>query len=74
MEHRTYGAMKDLIETVTENQNRISITTDGFSTYSIIADELGFKHQRSVFHLFKDVQEKVMDELKKNEYDTLIIR
>jgi transposase-like protein len=73
MEERTKKNLQDFIETVTKGQDRISITTDGLSSYATIADDLGFIHQRCIFHLFKDVQKTVMDELKKNKYDKVTI-
>ncbi|MDR2831068.1 MAG: hypothetical protein LBB45_08610, partial [Methanobrevibacter sp.] len=67
---KTYK-LKSLIEEVTEGQPRISLTTDGLKQYKKVAEDLGLKHQRCIFHIMKDCREKVKRYLKRTKDDTI---
>jgi hypothetical protein len=41
-----------------DNQELV-YTSDGLKQYKKVAENLGLKHQRSVFHIMKDCREKV---------------
>ncbi|MDR2623016.1 MAG: hypothetical protein LBC39_00370 [Methanobrevibacter sp.] len=68
---RTTRKLKSLIEDVTDGQSIISLTSDGLKQYKKVAEDLGLKHQRCVFHLMKDCRTKVYKYLKKSKDDSV---
>ena len=54
MVSRTKKNILSLIKETTEGHEIKSITTDGFKVYESVADELNLKHQRCIFHMFKE--------------------
>ena len=61
---RTYENMKRLYEIATRGLNIISITTDHFSVYESLADEMSIVHQQCTCHHFKNINEDVYPTLK----------
>ncbi|MDR2623973.1 MAG: hypothetical protein LBC39_05325 [Methanobrevibacter sp.] len=71
MSSRTTKRLKSLIEDITDVQPRISLTSDGLKQYKKVAENLGLKHQKCVFHLMKDCREKVKRYLKRTKDNTV---
>ena len=46
------------------NKNKIAVTSDLDDKYKSIIEDLGFKHQWCLFHVFKKIQDYIRD--KKN--------
>ena len=67
MNSRTKKKIKDLIEEVTENNEIISLTSDGLRQYKSVAKDLGIIHQRCIFHMIKECKEELRDYLKKTK-------
>ena len=61
---RTYENMKRLYEIATRGLSVVSITTDHFSVYESLSDEMGIVHQQCTFHHFKAINEDVYPTLK----------
>jgi hypothetical protein len=51
----------------TRNKNIIAVTSDLDEKYKPIIEELGFKHQWCLFHVFKNINKKIQDHMRDNE-------
>ena len=52
--------IKLFLETSLENLEVKTIITDGYSAYASIIDDLGFNHQRCIFHAMKNLMDKLI--------------
>jgi len=43
------------------NKNKIAVTSDLDDKYKSIIEDLGFKHQWCLFHVFKNINKKIQD-------------
>ena len=55
---KTY--IKSFLETSLQNINVKTIITDGYRAYASIIDDLGFNHQRCIFHAMKNLMDKLI--------------
>jgi transposase-like protein len=68
-ENMKKDTVEKFIKNATENQKRISLTTDGKKMYGDIAENLGFIHNLCIFHLIKDLNEIVEKKLNNKKLD-----
>jgi transposase-like protein len=73
MESRTKKNIISLIKETTKEHDIKSITTDGFSVYESVTKELQLKHQRCIFHMFKECRTEILKDIKKNKYTEIEI-
>jgi len=59
--------IKKFLEESTRNKKKIVITSDLAEKYKLIIEELGFKHQWCLFHVFKNINKKIKDYMRDNE-------
>jgi transposase-like protein len=59
--------IKKFLEESTRNKKKIVITSDLAEKYKPIIEELGFKHQWCLFHVFKNINKKIKDYMRDNE-------
>jgi len=65
MESRTKEKILSLIRETTTGFEIKSLITDGFKVYEGVAKELGVKHQRCIFHMFKECREEIINDIEK---------
>ncbi len=59
--------IKDFLTESTKNKNKIAVTSDLDWKYKPIIEELGFKHQWCLFHVFKNINKKIQEYIRDNE-------
>lgn len=59
--------IKDFLTESTRNKNKIAVTSDLNWKYKPIIEELGFKHQWCLFHVFKNINKKIQDHIRDNK-------
>ncbi len=59
--------IKDFLTESTKNKNKIAVTSDLDWKYKPIIEELGFKHQWCLFHVFKNINKKIQEHIRDNE-------
>jgi len=53
--------IREFLEQNTMNKNKIVVTIDLDDKYKPIIEDLGFKHQWCLFHVFKNINKKIQD-------------
>jgi transposase-like protein/cell fate (sporulation/competence/biofilm development) regulator YlbF (YheA/YmcA/DUF963 family) len=59
--------IQEFLSESTRNKNIIAITSDLNEKYKSIIEDLGFKHQWCLFHVFKNINKKIHDYMRDNE-------
>ena len=59
--------IREFLEESTRNKNKIAVTSDLNDKYKPIIEELGFKHQWCLFHVFKNINKKIKDYTRDNQ-------